>query len=303
MPDHLQKKQVVGVVLLNWHNWLETQECLDKLSKTATTEFKIVPIVVDNGSKDESVLQLAEIGIPNFIALDSNLGYAGGCNVGIQKALEIGSDFVLLLNSDTDFLPGFLSLLLEVFQNHSDVGIVSPKILNDEKPTKIYYAGGKIFPFRMQDKLIGIGKLDSSRYDQEGYVDFGIGCCLLIKRTVFDQVGYLDDRFFFDYEDVDFCFRAQQMGYKIWYEPESVIIHKAPLIPRNKYRAFLLGKARITFFFKYVEGWKFWPAFILECLFTVRVMLNHILRNRFELAQGYLEGVVAGVQGNFRKRN
>jgi GT2 family glycosyltransferase len=294
---------IIGVILLNWNNWGETKECLKNLKKIDTTYKQIVTIVVDNGSHDESVLQLEKMEASHLIILESNLGYAGGCNKGIRKAVEIGCDFMLLLNSDTKFNCDFLSPLLDSFNNDPNLGIVSPKILADTQPKKINYAGGKIYPFRMKDRFIGIGKVDSPAFDQEGYVDFGIGCCLLIKKTVFDRIGYLDDRFFFDYEDIDFCFRAQQVGYKIWYEPQSIITHKAPLLPRNRHRAFLLGEARITFFFKYVFGRKFWPAFLLEGVQTVRVMLNHIIRNRFDLALGYLEGVASGAQAHFNKRD
>lgn len=219
--------------------------------------------------------------------------------MGIRKALDIGCDLVLLLNSDIEFSLDFLDPLQAAFLKRPEVGIVSPKIINDEIPARVYYAGGIIYPFRMKDRLIGIGKFDSPKFDLEGYVNFGIGCCLLIKREVIDKVGYLDDRFFFDYEDIDFCYRAQQLGYKTWYEPQSIIIHKAPLFLRNKLRAFLLGKSRITFFYKYVVGKKFWFAFFLECVFTVRVILNHLIRGRFDLAQGYLIGVSSGTRDHF----
>jgi GT2 family glycosyltransferase len=292
----------VGVVLLNWHNWLETSECLDKLTHLRSSQFQLITIVVDNGSQDESVSHLEKLNISHFLPLPSNLGYAGGCNEGIRTALTSGCDYVLLLNSDIAIFPDFLDLLFKVLKTQPEVGIAAPKIINEDKPAKIYYAGGKIFPFRMKDRLIGIGKLDSPKYDREGIVDFGIGCCLLIKGDVFKRVGYLDKRFFFDYEDIDFCYRAHLSGFRTWYEPRSNIIHKAPLLPRNRHRAYLLGNARVTFFFKYVVGLKFWPAFFLEWIYTIRVMLNHIVRNRFDLAQGYLAGVVDGTHDHFSKK-
>jgi hypothetical protein len=288
----------IGVVLLNWQNWQETVDCLHQLESVITTEKDVIPIVVDNGSKDDSVSQLKLMKIPHLVCLDVNLGYAGGCNVGIQKAIEIGCETILLMNSDVDFQPGFLEPLLGNLKSRPQVGIVSPKIINDDNPAKIYYAGGKIYPFRMKDRLVGIGKLDSPDYDQEGPADFGIGCCLLIKREVFEKVGFLDERFFFDYEDVDFCYRARQMGYSTWYTPDSIVIHKAPLLPRNKRRAFLLGLARITFFNKYITGRRYYPALFLEWVYTFRVMANHILRRRLDLALGYLEGVLEGMMSH-----
>ncbi len=296
MSDPFINKEKIGVVLLNWHNWLETKTCLANLARLGNSTEEIITIVVDNGSSDDSVQQLENLTISHLIRLKTNLGFAAGCNHGIRKALEMGCNLILLLNSDVEFAPNFIDPLMGSLHKHPEIGIASPKIVNDETPAKIYYAGGKIFPFRMQDRLIGIGKLDSSKFDQAGFADFGIGCCLLIKREVFEKVGYLDELFFFDYEDVDFCYRAQQMGFCTWYEPGSIIIHKAPLLPRNKHRAFLLGKARITFFFKYIKGHKFWPAFFLECIHTIRVMFNHLIRKRGDLALGYAKGVTSGLR-------
>ena len=184
MSDFFSSKPKVGVILLNWNNWLETKACLENLAQIDTSTIDLVTIVVDNGSQDNSITQLEKLDISFLIPLDSNLGYAGGCNRGIVASCEIGCDFILLLNSDVEFSLDFINFLMNVFLKHPDVGIASPKILNDEKPARVYFAGGKIFPFRMKDRLIGIGKLDSHEYDQEGYSDFGIGCCLLIKNEV-----------------------------------------------------------------------------------------------------------------------
>ncbi|HED05971.1 MAG TPA: glycosyltransferase family 2 protein [Ignavibacteria bacterium] len=219
-------KSKVSIILLNYNGAKDTIECIESLEKITYKNFEI--IVVDNNS-DENDKKLLEGAIKkenvSVIYNDSNLGFSGGNNIGINKAINGDSDFVLLLNNDTVVDPDFLEHLLEIFNKNKNSGIAAPQINYYDEPGKVWSEGGKV------SKIRGSGFAYSERMDNNKNIDdtkvgFVSGCCMLIKNDVFEDVGLFDDNFFLYVEDTDFCFRTNQLGYKIYITHKSKIYHK-----------------------------------------------------------------------------
>jgi GT2 family glycosyltransferase len=214
----------VSIVLLNLNGYGDSRDCLQSLEQLDYENFEV--IMVDNGSSDDSATRLAEE-FPDVKLLRSqqNLGFTGGNNLGIKEALRHDAAYVLLLNNDTVVDPEFLSLLVEVGETDSTIGIVGPKIYYASDPKRIWYAGGRIKYGACHH--VGIDALDDGdKYCQAEDTGFISGCALLVKSIVLRDVGLLDNKLFVYHEDTDFCMRARKGGYRCVFVPAALIWHK-----------------------------------------------------------------------------
>lgn len=224
----------VSIIIVNWNGWQDTLECLDSLKKIIYQNYEV--IVIDNGSENDSVSQLknylAENNPPvgghnsRFIILDSNLGFAGGNNIGIKYALNSGADYVLLLNNDTIVAPDFLDELVRAGEIDARCGILGPKIYFESDKNRIWFGGG-CFSWFGGGRHLEYGAIDKDPADKKTKeVDYMTGCCFLIKRAAIENIGLLNEDFFLYYEDTEWSLKARKNGYKIIYVPSSHIWHK-----------------------------------------------------------------------------
>lgn len=240
----MEKK--ASVIILNYNGWKDTVFCLETLGRLQITNYKLQIIIVDNASEDKSVKKIKKwiSSLENFppvelVELRKNLGFSGGSNIGIRFALEDKSDYILLLNNDTLVDSEFLKRLVKTANSDKEIGIVAPKIYfargyefyaerykENEKGRVFWYAGGEIDWKNMYAEHRGVDEVDKGQYNRRQETDFASGCCMLIKREVIENIGFLDEQLYLYLEDVDFCLRARQAGYKIVYEPRAVIWHK-----------------------------------------------------------------------------
>jgi GT2 family glycosyltransferase len=185
----------------------------------------VEPIVVDNGSVDDSVARVAE-SYPDVTILQAgeNLGYAGGNNLGIKHALSKGADYVWLLNDDVTVAPDSLSLLMSTADAQPKAGFWGPTVYMHEEPRRILSAGGCLGKdWAPQHR--GIGELDVGQFGQIETVDYVSGCALLVSRALVDAVGLLDERFFAYCEEVEWCYRGRQAGFGALFVPQAAVWH------------------------------------------------------------------------------
>ena len=216
---------LVYLVVLTWNGKDDTLECLRSLQKVTYSNFKI--LVVDNASVDgttEAILK--EFPDVEVVINKSNLRFAGGNNVGIQKALDQSAKYIMLLNNDTVVEKNFLNNLLDAAEKNSLIGIVGPKIFFHGDPRRIWYAGGKIEWWKGWISHIGVRQIDNGQYDIQSETDYITGCCLLVKSEVINRVGMLDENYFIYGEDADWCIRTARAGYTLLYVPTAVVWHK-----------------------------------------------------------------------------
>jgi hypothetical protein len=214
----------VAVVILNWNQEALTADCLASLRKVEHSCLKV--ILVDNGSLPESVDRL-ERDFPEvtLVRLSENRGFAGGNNVGIERALKDGVSHILLLNNDTLVQPTFLQPLLDGLDNPG-VGVVGPRIYHHPDVQRIWFAGGMIDWKTGRQWHLGAGELDHGQWSVPRDVDYVTACCLLAPARVFQEVGGLDERYFIYFEETDWNLRARARGYRCRYVPDSRIYHK-----------------------------------------------------------------------------
>ncbi len=274
IPVHSAVPPSVVVVVLTWNGRDLTLDCLRSLEAVTTPNVRTM--VVDNASSDGTVEAIrARYGARvDVVANASNLGYAGGNNVGIKKALDDGARFVLLLNNDTTVAPTFVDELVRAARESDAVGIAAPKIYYAQPPNRIWYAGGVISLWKGTARHIGIREVDRGQHDRARDVDYASGCALLARREVFERVGFLDEGYRAYFEDADLCVRAARAGYRIRYVPAAQVWHRISAstggqVSRAKIRRKLASSAR--FFRTYARPYHWITIPLFFVLDVVRI--------------------------------
>lgn len=218
----------VAVVILNWNGEKMLERFLPTVVANLTTPDCEV-IVADNGSTDHS-LAFLEKNFPTVrrILLDKNYGFAEGYNRALK---EVTADYFLLLNSDVEFKNDPLPPLIKRLDGDKKIGAAMPKILSVESPDKFEYAGAAggyldslCFPF-CRGRIIGTVEQDCGQYDTLKEVFWASGAALFVRSELYRELGGLDGDFFAHMEEIDFCWRLKNNGYKIMCEPSSVVYH------------------------------------------------------------------------------
>lgn len=220
----MKKQPLVYIIILNYNGYKDTIECIKSLQKINYNNYKIV--IVDNNSTNNSfnILKKEFNDIEILKSLENN-GFGAGNNIGIKYALKNNAELVLLLNNDTTVERDFLLNMVDEFED-PNVGMVAGKIYYYDKPEVIWSAGGYINKFKGLGCHYGINKVDNDEFNIRKEVNFLTGCCQLIKSQVIKKIGLYEESFFLYLEDVDYCINVLESGYKIIYQPRSIIYHK-----------------------------------------------------------------------------
>lgn len=216
----------ITIVVLNWNGFEDTVNCLESLRNIEYSNYEV--ILIDNCSNGNDVeIIKSKYGeyLKQIIVSQSNLGFSGGNNLGIKSAISNEADAILLLNNDTIVQPDFLIKLINASNENPNASILAPKINFFSSPTLIWSAGGKISKLRATGLSSGFKKDDKSIL-KNSFCTFASGCCLYIKKEVFEKIGLLDEEYFLYLEDTDFCYRAIKAKFKILFVWESKIFHK-----------------------------------------------------------------------------
>lgn len=276
---------LVYIILLNYNGYEDTIECVTSLESIDYINYRI--IIVDNNSTDESERILREK-LPQYIIIQagSNLGFAGGNNVGIKYALENNADYILLLNNDTVVKENFLNILVEKSISDREIGIAIGKIYYFSDKSKLWFAGGEINKFKGNSYHFGYNEIDTGKYNIDRYISYATGCCMLISAKVIDEVGYLDEKYFLYYEDSDFSSNVINYGYQILYCPESIIYHKVSSSTghMSNLSQYYLIRNRHIFIKRHIDGYKkifaytYFYAYVILGAFTKELNAKIIIK-------------------------
>ncbi|MGI6368899.1 MAG: glycosyltransferase family 2 protein [Anaerolineae bacterium] len=213
-----------SVIIPNWNGLGLLRPCLDSLARQTLSPLTGASevIVVDNGSADDSVAVLRrEYPWVRVLALAENRGYAGGCNAGMAAAR---GEVLVLLNNDTEAEPDWLALLVEALERHPEAGIAASRMMLFDRRDTLHSAGDLMRVDGTGDSR-GVWQPYGPPWDQPAWVFGGCGGAMAVRRSVIDQIGAFEERFFMYCEDVDLNWRAQLAGWKARYVPEAVVYH------------------------------------------------------------------------------
>lgn len=256
----------VAIIVLNFKGKEDTLECMRSIKASDYKNLEI--IVVDNNSKDGLEGEISKMQDVVFIQTGENLGYAGGNNVGIKKALDDNSDYIFVLNPDTEIEKNTISNLVKEAEG-SDAGIFGPKIyFHDTKV--IWYGGGIIDQNNILGVHRGMDEVDKGQYNEIVGTGFASGAAMFVKSQVFKTVGLFDERYFLYLEDMEFCLRAKLAGFKSLYNPTAVVYHKnakstglgSPL------QDYFITRNRLLFAFQYMS-WRKRLALLKHIILTM----------------------------------
>lgn len=212
----------VGIVLVNYNGGNFQNECVRSIKEMDYSNYTI--IVVDNDSKDNSIEKLKnEFDDIVIIETGENCGVAKGNNIGIKKAIELNCEYILLLNNDTEVDPEMLSKMMK---KASDKMMVTCKMYYYNPNNVIWCAGGMINWNKAITLHFGEDEVDNGQYDESKIVEYTPTCCLLIHKSIFNDVGFMDENYFMYYDDTDFIARCNKKGYSVWYESTAKLWHK-----------------------------------------------------------------------------
>jgi GT2 family glycosyltransferase len=282
-------------ITVDYQHHEDTYACLDSLLKCGGDIAHI--IVIDNGSTPP--LDLAAYPAVELIRLDSNLGFAGGFNYGLQRALVLGAEVVLVLNNDTIAAPDMVSRLAA--ELIGTVGITAPRIFYETDPQRIWSDGFDAHPLTLEMIHGRRNKLESEVNDYSPRtVDYVLGCGMLIRRDVLRAVGLFNECFFAYYEDLDYCRRVQAAGFRVVAVPRARLWHKVARTmgldsPRRQY---LLAFGSVLFFVRHA-GWR-WPIIgPYRMGSTLKTILKFALHRRCDLLGAHIRGLKDGWQSVF----
>lgn len=233
----------VAVVILNWNGRPFLEKFLPSLCKNTPSSVEL--LVADNASDDDS-LQFLSAHYPHIrqICLKKNYGFAEGYNKALQ---QVKARYFVLLNSDIELTPNWLEPLFAAMENDDSLAACMPKLLSFSAKESFEYAGaggGFIdilgYPF-CRGRIFDTIEKDHAQYDTGSSIFWATGACLMVRAQVFEASGGFDARFFAHMEEIDWCWRVKNTGYRLWYVPRSVVYHVGggTLPKNNPFKTFL----------------------------------------------------------------
>lgn len=207
----------VVAVVVSWNGREDTLDALESLRGIDT-------VVVDNGSQDGSADAIAER-FPDveLIRAGVNLGFAGGNNAGIRRALDHGADWVLLVNNDATVEPGLVEALAAAAESRPDAGVLACKVLYADSD-RLWYAGAGFNPYLGRSRHERFGKPDEPGTLRDTARATGAG--MAVSRAAIEAAGLLDEEFFLYAEDLEWCLRIQAAGFAVVYVPAARVRHR-----------------------------------------------------------------------------
>jgi GT2 family glycosyltransferase len=288
----------LSVIIPHWNGLQHLEVCLDSLRRQTHPSYEV--LLVDNGSTDGSqAFVRAHYPEVRLIELGRNLGFTGACNAGIAAA---SGDIVILLNNDTEAEPDWLTAIAAAMAADDDVGIVASKMLLFDRRDH-FHAAGDFVRVDGTPGNRGVWQQDIGQYERAEDVFSACGGAAAYRRAMLDQIGVLDEAFFFSCEDVDLAWRAHLAGWRVRYVPDAVVYHKLKATGGSQTASYYDGR---NFLFLI---WKNYPASLLRqtwrqvVLGQLRITLEALRHWRGSAARARLRGQLTGLLGLPRMRS
>ncbi|WP_162054841.1 glycosyltransferase family 2 protein [Pontibacter pamirensis] len=292
-------RPLVSIISVNYNQAGVTCEMVASLRQVTYPNLEI--IVVDNASPtDNPSLILETYPEVKLIRSSSNLGYAGGNNLGI---LQAKGKYLLFLNNDTEVDPGFLEPLVQLFENTPQAGIASPKIIFYGTDNLIQYAGSMgVNPWTGRSKGIGYQERDKGQYNVSTKTALADGAAMLVPKKVIDQVGMMPELYFLYYEELDWCEMIKRAGFTCHYVADATVYHKES-VSVGKFsvlKTYYMNRNRLLFIRRNVNGWAFLTSTTIFLMAAIpKKALSHSLRREWK----HLLALGRGLWWNLQNQN
>ncbi len=286
----------VAVVILNWNGKKFLEEFLPSVIKYSSNDAEV--IIADNASTDDSVAflqnQYPELRI---VRNDNNYGFAEGYNCALR---QVQADYYVLLNSDIEVAANWIPPVIELMESSPEIAICQPKLLSFYHRDTFEYAGaagGFIdrygYPF-CKGRLFASLEKDEGQYDSVCEIFWASGAAMFVKSDIYWKFGGLDGDFFAHMEEIDFCWRVKNGGYKVMFCPDSKVYHVGGgTLPKSSARkTYLNFRNNFTLLYKNLPRRKLFPVF------ATRLFLDGFAAIKF-LTEGASKDFLAVTKAHF----
>ena len=285
-------KTELSIITVNYNGINDTMKLIESLQKYLTAPFEL--IMVDNGS-EKNEASLLQIKYPFITAIRSeqNLGFAGGNNLGIERAT---SDFLLFINNDTFIHDGALTNLTERMKCKPNLGGISPKIVFADSTGGIQFAGyTPLSNITLRNHLIGFREKDMGQHEQIRQTPYLHGAAMLIRREAIEKAGYMPEIYFLYYEELDWSIRIREKGFDLEYNPSATVYHNesgstgqfSPL----KY--YYMTRNRLLFAKRNLKGYKQFLSFVYQSIVACPIGIIRVLsKKQFAQAKAIINGYI-----------
>lgn len=297
----MQNEYNLSIITINYNGLKDTCELIDSLP---LEDKSIEVIVVDNASKkDEASIIASRYPQVKVIRSETNLGFAGGNNLGIKAAL---GRYLLFVNNDTlisekgkvkseKFASAFQPLI-ERLESSKKIGAVCPKIRFAWGDNPIQFAGyTTLSRYTMRNRSIGFGETDKGQYDTAHPTPYAHGAAMMVKREALEKVGLMPECYFLYYEELDWSMMFMRAGYSIWYEPACTIYHKESQTTgqNSPLKTYYLTRNRLLFVKRNIQGLQRYITYTYLLLVVApRDICKYILHRQFNLASATINGII-----------
>ena len=259
---------LVSIVTINYDH-PEVTICL-LASLRMVTYPNIEIIVVDNASPkdDPSILKQSYPEII-FIQSTTNLGFAGGNNLGVRQAK---GKYILFINNDTEVDPDFIEPLVAKFESNSKIGAESPKIKFYDHPDTIQFCGqAPMNIYTMRSHGLGHGQVDKGQFEVDAQTYFVHGAAMMVPLSVIYHVGLMPECYFLYYEELDWCANIKRAGYELWYVHNSSLLHKESISTgkMSPFKTYYMNRSRLLYLRRNVNGLPFFIAILYQILIAI----------------------------------
>jgi GT2 family glycosyltransferase len=300
----------IAIVILNWNGEAFLKDFLKTLLERTPWWAEIV--VADNASTDNSVAFVRE----NFpqvriILNEENYGFSKGYNIALR---QIESEYYCLLNSDVEVSQNWLEPIINFLDEHTEVAVCQPKLLSFSEKELFEYAGasgGFIdkygYPF-CRGRIFNSMEKDTGQYDSIVDIFWATGACMFVRADIYHELGGLDDDFFAHMEEIDFCWRVKNTGFKVACCPNSVVYHVGggTLPKKSSRKTFLNFRNNIILLYKNLPKrrlpWVFLVRFILDNVAAIRFLFDSGVGDFAAVYKAHFS-FYASLRKNFRKRS
>jgi GT2 family glycosyltransferase len=277
----------VAVVILNWNGRKFLEKFLPSVLANSVEVAEI--IIADNASTDSSI-EFLQDNYPQLriITNRTNGGFARGYN---EALAEVEADYYVLLNSDIEVTKNWIEPVIKLMESDSSIAACQPKLRSYHEREKFEYAGaagGFIdeygYPF-CRGRIFQHIETDNGQYDDAIEIFWATGACMFVKAELYKQFGGFDEDFFAHMEEIDFCWRLKNGGYKIMYCPGSVVYHVGggTLPKKSSHKTYLNFRNNLSLLYKNL------PSHLLLPVFAVRFPLDGIAALKFLIDGGFAD--------------
>ncbi len=287
----------IAIVILNWNTRSLLEQFLPMVLKYSPSDIAEIWLA-DNASSDGST-EFVKLNFPDvkIIQLDKNYGFTGGYNRALK---QVNAKYYLLLNTDVEVTENWLKHMYNWMETNPSTAACTPKIRSWYERNKFEYAGaagGFIdylgYPF-CQGRIFDALEEDLGQYDSDRDIFWATGACVMLRSSVYNELGGLDELFFAHMEEIDLCWRMKRNGYFIHYCPQSTIFHQGggTLPKQNPRKTFLNFRNNLLLLYKNLPPGKLFP------IFSARLILDGISGLRFFIQGKWADGI-AIIKGHF----